>query len=1179
MQPTNFNDTPRTTDQDPGAGSPSMDVTVESPSSVPPADDASATHRLGPGAKPRGTTQERAPASVSVAGYEILGELGRGGMGVVYKARQLGLNRIVALKMVLAGDHAGSDGLARFFIEAEAVAGLQHPNIVQIFEVGEHNKLPYFTLEFVEGGSLARNTEGKPQPPREAARILEVLARGIAYAHQLGIIHRDLKPANVLLTRAGVPKITDFGLAKRLDGDSNQTRTGTLMGTPSYMAPEQAAGNTREIGPLSDQYSLGAILFELLTGRPPHVGTTIVETLDLVKSKEPLPPSRLQPGVPRDLETICLKCLQKEPAKRYANTEALADDLHHFLAGEPIQARPVSRTERAWRWCKRNPKVAALTAVIVLLFVIAETALTALWVHRSRDEKAAQERTAREQKSIDETRKVALERLTLAHAAITTGDHPRAAALLSSSDPLLESAEPLQDVRDQVATLRSQVEVYAEFKKLLDNARFASRFGSRHLKEQAQKVCRELVEMDEQLRERTGRGAAGLPPLDAEQQQLFQEDRFETYLIAALLETDLAENTETARQDAARRAIDWLNRADQILPGMRVTYVNRAPCWGVIGNKAEDEADMKRAKAIVPTSAVDHFWHGFAHHLRADAARCKGDLKSAQDFWRQEIAEYAALLQLRPDHFWGYFNWANCQVERGNHLDALIGFTTCIRIRPDFPWSWNNRATVHLRLGAHEQALQDYNTALRYNADYAEAYANRGLVYFKLGQADPALADLNRAIALNADYAPAYEYRADVHRARKEHAQAVADYERLLALTPDKVPAYLKLMDIHHDLGRDEAAVNDCTQALALNPRNAQIRYKRAGFQVARKEYTLALQDYSAILAENPKVLEPRRDRAIVNWVFLKDFDASLADWEELVKLFPKLPDSWYYIGVIHLGRRQYDDAKTALEKAVQLKPDYAQAYWALAQIAAWKGDLSAALSILDPVAEKLPNSHPETLNIRGDIYRAMGRLEDAAADYRRLIALKPDLVETYVSLALVLEKQGKPELAKECFDKLVAANPDSVWAYLRRAAFRRNHGQFEAAREDCVRARDKDPKSLLPGLVEASILAAQGSAEEAVAKAEPILALAPNGDGQVLYTAACTWSLASRAAAANSDKAKAAELTKRYADRAEALLAKCLDKGFHDLIYPEHNRMVDDPALEPVRRDPRVRDLVGHRP
>jgi tetratricopeptide (TPR) repeat protein/tRNA A-37 threonylcarbamoyl transferase component Bud32 len=1128
---------------------------------------------------PLGASSEALGERKRIGNYEILEELGRGGMGVVYKARQLGLNRLVALKMVLAGAHAGEQALTRFFIEAEAVAGLQHPNIVQIYEVSQEDGLPYFSLEYVDGGNLAGKLAGQPQPPREAARILELLASGMNYAHKQGIIHRDLKPANVLLTSDGTPKIADFGLAKRLEGDSNQTKSGTLVGTPAYMAPEQASGKTHEIGPLSDQYALGAILYEMLTGRPPLLGTTVLETLALVKDKDPLPPSQLQPSIPRDLETICLKCLQKEPARRYESTEALVEDLRHFLAGEPIKARPVSQMERAWRWCRRNPKVALLSALIALLVVTAGTALTALWVNSSREHLAAQERAAREQKAIDETRKLTQDRLEQARAAIATGNIQRAGTLLISTDPLLESAQALQEVRDQLTTLRSQIEVYAEYKKLLNNARFAYRYGSLRLKERGQKDCRELGELDTQLRERTGRGAVGLPPLDAEQQNLFREERFEAYLITAMIELDLALNVEGAKQEAARRALDWLNRADQILPGMRVIYVTRADCWNELGNKAESDADAKRALATRPTSAIDHFWHGFAHQHRAELARRKGDLKGAQDSFRLAIAEYAALLQLRPDHFWGYFNWAHCQVDLGNLHDALIGFTASIRIRPDFPWPYNNRGTIHLRLGELEQALQEYNAALRCDADYMEAYANRGLVYSKLGQMDSALADLNRAIALSADYAPAYESRAEVRVKRKDYVAAAADYDRLLALSQDKGAVYLKMADVHLALGQVESAVNDCTQALAAKPKDANILYKRAGFLVACKKYSQAVQDYSTVLEQIPKALEPRRDRATVNWLFLKDFDTSLEDWEELVKLYPMNPEPYFRIGLIRLGRRQYEEARTALEKAGQLKTDHTMASWALAQIAYWKGDLEEALKIINPLVENLPANYPETLNIRGDIYRALSRLEDAAADYRNLITLKPGLVETYVSLALVYEKQGKPELAKKCFENLVAANPDSAQAYLRRAVYRRDHREFEAAREDCVRARAKDPKSLLPGLVEASILAAHGAAEEAVTRAETLLAQAPKGDGQILYTAACTWSLASRAAAALPDKDKATELTKRYADRAAALLAECLDKGFHDLIYPEHNRMIDDPALEPIRNDPRVRNLVRHRP
>jgi WD40 repeat protein len=302
----------------------------------------------------------------TIPGYEILGVLGRGGMGVVYLAGQTKLKRLVALKMILAGANAGPQELERFRLEAEAIARLQHPNVVQIYEVGEYEGKAYFSLEFVDGGSLRNTLTGTPLPAREAARLVETLARAMHAAHQLGVIHRDLKPANVLLTNGGVPKITDFGLAKQRGQDSGQTHTGQIMGTPSYMAPEQAAGNVKTIGAAADIYALGAILYELLTGRPPFKAASVLDTLEQVRTQEPVPPSQLQPKTPRDLETICLKCLQKEPAKRYDSAASLADDLQRFLGGEPIKARPVGRIERLARWCRRRPLVAALLALLML---------------------------------------------------------------------------------------------------------------------------------------------------------------------------------------------------------------------------------------------------------------------------------------------------------------------------------------------------------------------------------------------------------------------------------------------------------------------------------------------------------------------------------------------------------------------------------------------------------------------------------------------------------------------------------------------------------------------------------------------------------------------------------------------------------------------------------------------
>jgi tRNA A-37 threonylcarbamoyl transferase component Bud32 len=308
--------------------------------------------------------------------YELIHKIAQGGMGVVFKARQKALNRLVALKMILAGRLATEAEVQRFRAEAEAAAQLDHPGIVPIYEVGEHTGQHYFSMGFVEGDSLAVRVKDGPLPPQEAARLIEQVARAVDYAHRRGIIHRDLKPANVLLDREGQPRITDFGLARMAASESHLTASGQVVGTPSYMPPEQAAGASDQIGPAADVYALGATLYCLLTGRPPFQAASVLETLQQVLEQEPVPPRQLNAAVPHDLETICLKCLQKEPARRYASAEAVAADLAHFLAGEPIRARPVGRSERLWRWCRRNPALAALTAAVALLLVAAAVSAT-----------------------------------------------------------------------------------------------------------------------------------------------------------------------------------------------------------------------------------------------------------------------------------------------------------------------------------------------------------------------------------------------------------------------------------------------------------------------------------------------------------------------------------------------------------------------------------------------------------------------------------------------------------------------------------------------------------------------------------------------------------------------------------------------------------------------------------
>ena len=340
--------------------------------------------------------------------YELLEEIARGGMGIVYRARQVSLDRIVAVKMILFGSQASAEQVRRFRIEASAAGSLQHPNIVAVHEVGLHEGQNFMVMDYVDGPNLARIVQDQPLPAKKAAAYLKPVAEAVQFAHDRGILHRDLKPSNVLIGSDDRPRVTDFGLAKRFgvrpSGGSGPAEAGTpsldmtlsghVIGSPNYLPPEQAGGGRQKVGRASDVYSLGAILYPLLTARPPFRAETVAETLQQVQQTEPLAPRLLNASVPRDLETICLKCLEKEPSKRYATARELAEDLGRFLNNEPIHARPVTRVERAWRWCRRKPALASALSLILILVIGSPIAVyrinEARWQAETKEKKAQQ---------------------------------------------------------------------------------------------------------------------------------------------------------------------------------------------------------------------------------------------------------------------------------------------------------------------------------------------------------------------------------------------------------------------------------------------------------------------------------------------------------------------------------------------------------------------------------------------------------------------------------------------------------------------------------------------------------------------------------------------------------------------------------------------------------------------
>src|SRR5437773_4764515 len=357
--------------------------------------------------------------------YELLQEIGRGGQGVVYRARQKSLNRIVALKVIGLAHWATEAHVKRFRLEAEAAASLNHPGIVPMYEVGERDGSCYFSMGLVDGGQLDVVAKREPMPIRHAAELIAKLARTVHYAHEHGILHRDIKPGNILLDQKGEPHLTDFGLARLVETESTVTRTNEVLGTPSYMAPEQAVGETKKLTSATDVYGLGAVLYQLLTGHPPFAGRTTYETVKLLLETEPRRPRLLNPKVDRDLSAICLKCLEKEPARRYASAELLAEELDRFCRGEPILARPVGWAERSWRWCRREPALAGLAATLVVVLITGFAGVVWKWRGEVFQREFAQQENQRAQRAVT---RLEIER---AESLLEAGDSTRGLAYLA----------------------------------------------------------------------------------------------------------------------------------------------------------------------------------------------------------------------------------------------------------------------------------------------------------------------------------------------------------------------------------------------------------------------------------------------------------------------------------------------------------------------------------------------------------------------------------------------------------------------------------------------------------------------------------------------------------------------------------------------------------------------------
>jgi serine/threonine-protein kinase len=761
------------------------------PPGAPALDDALAPTVFGPQVAP---SPERATFSLSptagriaaeipmVEGYEVLSELGRGGMGVVYKARQVRLKRLVALKLVLAGPHAGPAHLARFQLEAQAAARLQHPNVVQVYEIGEQDGRPYFSLEFVDGGSLAQKLAAGPLSGDEASRLLLTLARAIHFAHQRGVIHRDLKPANVLLTADGTAKVADFGLAKQLDTDAGQTQSGALLGTPSYMAPEQARGQVQSIGPATDVYALGAILYECLTGRPPFRGITVLDTLEQVQTQDPVPPSRLQPKLPRDLETICLKCLQKEQGRRYASAEALADDLGRFQNGDSIQARPTPAAERLLVWARRRPTLAALLAVILLAVV--SLVGGSLWYNA-----LLQQAIDHEKASADEAR-TQRER---AEAHFAKAQEAVNRLLTRVGEHRLADVPGMDQLRGEL--MQDALQFYQGFLREQDDPAPAVRHETA-LAHMRVGLIRHLLGQTDVARQHNAEARRMLQTLADEHPEVpvYSKDLAQTHLLAGDMDQDDQRPTSEAHYRAALALWDRLRQdhPDDTVPvrAMSQAYNNLGNLLGVFGQMDESEKALKQALTLrrqlaEATPEADDRRHDVAQtlHNLAGLFQKTNRAGEAETHYREARELFGELVKLWPRSVLYQSELAACESDLATlygaigrqaeaeetYTKALARRATLAREHPGVPSFQAALANSHYSLaglyrhtGRRDKAIEAYQKAIALLTPLsspertkspspkalAECHLGVGAVYEETNRADKAEAAYRQAAAI-----------------------------------------------------------------------------------------------------------------------------------------------------------------------------------------------------------------------------------------------------------------------------------------------------------------------------------------------------------------------------------------------------------------------------------------------
>jgi tetratricopeptide (TPR) repeat protein len=999
-----------------------------------------------------------------ISGYEVQQVLGRGGMGVVYKAWHERLNRAVALKMLLAGPFARPEELERFLREAQVVAGLRHANIVQVYDIGDLDGQPYFTMEYVEEGSLAQKLAGEPQPAEQAAALVATLAKAVHVAHDNGVVHRDLKPANILLTADGTPKITDFGLARRLEGGGGLTVSGVPMGTPSYMAPEQGQDKGGAIGPATDVYALGAILYELLTGRPPFRAETAVATLQQVLTEDPVPPSRLNSRVPRDLETICLKCLHKEPPRRYASAAALAEDLERYGRGEPIAARPAGRLERLARWVRRHRAAAALlAAVAVLLATISSGGL--LLRQQQLAARARQGKTDQKFRAILERERERLEEGWQAHdlaklteardAGIRATDLARSggasAAVVQEAEAFRQDAAlRLGRATKNQRLLNAVLDVWApqETSAFFHDLASLMRLPSSHLDEQYLAAFRRWgLDMD---------AAAE----DEVVERLRQEPKVvQQELIAALDEWILERRLQGRPQAERRRLFRLAEQLDTSEPHrrLRAWLVGRSPrpdtVAGFVGTGSPWLALWELARGdtwrglwglrqeIQPRTAPV-----LTVLLLARASAVAGDVKGAEEVLRQAAAA-------RPQDV-VLLDALGKLLERQNRFEEAVGYYRAARShRPELGIALSRALLGANRATEAREVTQDL--VLRQPGNPA-FYIFLGSALYGEKKLSEAQAIFHEALNLDPNLAAAHYCLGVILADQRNDGEAEAHYRKAIDLKPDFAQAYNNL---GHTLGRQGKSGAEALyrKAIDVNPFLPEAHRNLGNALMERQKYAEAEAAYRKAIEVKPddadcycglgkaltnqdrlaeaeaacrKAIRLQPDLASAHdnlGAVLdhqgKDVEAEAA-FRKAIELQPGLAWSHSNLGGVLLRRQRYVEAEASLHKAIDLKPDHADAYYNLAIALFRQGKFVNAEAACRKAIDLQYVTAPLYNNL-GQLLGLQGKHVEAEAAFRKAIDLQPHLVQAHVHLGSALIGQQKYTEAEAALRTAIGLKPD----------------------------------------------------------------------------------------------------------------------------------------------------------